>query len=72
MNPMIFPFSMKSDTIASLGVTPTKGKMFSCRSHFHPTTSLTSSLNVSVSSHFNVDKLDHAPCASFEALPFRW
>ena len=39
---MIFPFSIQAETIENGGevdVTPTNGSMFSCRSHFQPTTS---------------------------------
>ena len=39
---MMFPFSIQAETIENGGgmdVTPTNGSMFSCRSHFQPTTS---------------------------------
>jgi hypothetical protein len=52
---VIFPFSIRSETIEKSGgvsVTPTNGRMFSCWSHFQPTTSLTRSLESSVSDHF--------------------
>ena len=42
MKLIIFPFSIQAETIENGGgieVTPTNGRMFSCRSHFHPTTS---------------------------------
>ena len=42
MKLMIFPFSIQAEIIENGGgieVTPTNGRMFSCRSHFHPTTS---------------------------------
>jgi hypothetical protein len=45
MKSMIVPFSIRSETIANFGVTPTKGKICSCRSHFHPTASPASNLN---------------------------
>ena len=43
MKRMIFPFSIRSDIIEKdrgFNKTPTNGRIFSCRSHFHPTTSL--------------------------------
>ena len=39
---MIFPFSIQAETIENGGgmdATPTNGSMFSCQSHFQPTTS---------------------------------
>lgn len=54
MNSMIFPLSISSETIETGGganVTPTNGRMFSCRSHFHPTTSFARSSGSSVNNH---------------------
>ena len=53
----MFPFPILSETIeknGSVDVTPINGRMFSCWSHFHPTTSLTRSLESGgVSNHFD-------------------
>lgn len=52
---MILPCSIRSDTIEKSGgfnETPTNGKMFSWRSHFHPTASLIRGFRPSVSDPF--------------------
>ena len=49
---MMFPFFICSETIETSGgvnTTPTNGRMLSCRSHFHPTTSLARSLGSGLS-----------------------
>ena len=49
---MMFPFFICSETIETSGgvnTMPTNGRMFSCRSHFHPTTSLARSLGSGLS-----------------------
>ena len=57
---MMFPFSICSETIEMSGgvnITPTKGRIFSCRSHFHPTTSFTRGLGSGLNGHSAV--LEH-------------
>lgn len=57
MKSIIFPFSISSETIEKGGgvnIIPMNGRMFSCRSHFHPTTSLARSLGYSVKTHLKV------------------
>ena len=51
-NFMISPSSIQADTMEKdngIEVTPTNGRMFSCRSHFHPTTSFAKRWECSVS-----------------------
>ena len=70
---MIFPLSINSEAIeigvGGVNITPTNGKTFSCRSHFHPITSLTRSCRCHISDCFRDSKA--RPAHSVQPLSFR-
>jgi len=78
MNSMIFPLSISSETIETGGgvkMTPTNGKMLSCRSHFHPTTSLARSFGSSLNNYLVASGAHQLTLCSFSgsaaAVPLR-
>jgi hypothetical protein len=72
---VMFPFSIRSETMEKSGgviVTPMNGRTFSCRSHFHPTTSLTRSLGSGVSdssNSFGIKPLTLCSFSGFAVVP---
>jgi len=65
---MIFPCVIFSEAIEmgeGANMTPRNGRMFSCRSHFHSTTSLTRSYGYSVSNRFGALELRLLTMCSF-------